>query len=479
MFCLKRGLPFLMVLTVAVLALGVASARAQTLGAGSSTVRPRAMRWSPHQFGKTTSTTRARKPAPPVRNQRASFQSDSLEQILAPSPDGNVAALTNSVGENSLTYGGASEGCCDTCGGAQCAGCPTGCWPLLPCRNLWVRADYLLWWTQGMDTPPLVTSSPDGTLRDVAGVLGEPTTDILFGDEKLNDGSRSGFGISLGYWWLPEVEGIEVRYLGIGSTSTQFQQTSAGDPILGRPFFNITNGANDAFLIGFEQELEGTVSVDAATEFDSFEVLFRRALCQGCDSGLDFLLGYRYGSLDDNLLIRQSTLDGVDGIAPGSTSRLWDRFDTRNRFNGAELGMIGTVRRCWWTLELDAKLGLGNTNSKLFINGQRTVTGSQGDVVTNPEGLFAQSTNIGQVEDDQFAVIPELGVTLLYDLTCRLRATFGYRFIYWSQVMRAGDQIDMDLNLSSPLVGGERPRPLMRTTDFWAQGLSFGFDYRF
>jgi hypothetical protein len=99
--------------------------------------------------------------------------------------------------------------------------------------------------------------------------------------------------------------------------------------------------------------------------------------------------------------------------------------------------------------------------------------------VVTPEGLLARSTNIGSWEDDQFAVIPELAVQLQCQLTCRLRATFGYRFMYWSQVVRAGEQIDLDLNLDLPDPPAERPRPLMRTSDFWAQGLNFGLDYRF
>ena len=70
-----------------------------------------------------------------------------------------------------------------------------------------------------------------------------------------------------------------------------------------------------------------------------------------------------------------------------------------------------------------------------------------------------------------------------YDLTCRLKATVGWSFLYWSSVMRPGDQIDTNVNPSQlppgTLSGIPSPqfKPVM--TDFWAQGLSIGLDYRY
>ena len=65
---------------------------------------------------------------------------------------------------------------------------------------------------------------------------------------------------------------------------------------------------------------------------------------------------------------------------------------------------------------------------------------------------------------DQFAVMPELGVTLSYAITSNLEATVGYRFLYMSRVARAGDQIDLDLDL----VGSTRPVFAFEHTDFEA-----------
>ena len=100
-------------------------------------------------------------------------------------------------------------------------------------------------------------------------------------------------------------------------------------------------------------------------------------------------------------------------------------------------------------------------------------------------GLLALASNVGRYERDHFAMIPELGITLGYDVTCNVRATFGYTFLYWSKVARPGDQIDLDVNITqfgnngNNLVGEPRPEFNWVTTDFWAQGLRVGLDYRF
>ena len=50
-------------------------------------------------------------------------------------------------------------------------------------------------------------------------------------------------------------------------------------------------------------------------------------------------------------------------------------------------------------------------------------------------------------------------------------------------LVRAGDQIDLDVNpdqLPEPIIGIGPARPVFafQQTDFWAQGLNLGLDYR-
>ena len=96
--------------------------------------------------------------------------------------------------------------------------------------RLWVRADYLVWWMKGGDTPPLVTTSPAGTAQTAAGVIGQPGTRVLFGEGELNNAARSGLRLTLDYWLCPcQLYGIEASYFGLAPQETEyFQSGSSG-----------------------------------------------------------------------------------------------------------------------------------------------------------------------------------------------------------------------------------------------------------
>ena len=407
--------------------------------------------------------------------------------------------LTNPTGPTSPDHTGCyypeATSCCGDPAG-QCCG-PGAYWCgsghdgyCLPFWNvwggfLWFRGDYLLWWTDGMGVPPLVTTSPDGTDQDQAGVLGQDSS-ILFGDSRLNTDARSGGRFTLGYWFGPsQCTGIQATYLGLGQETQGFQSSSQGDPILARPFFNIQTGEQDAHLIAFPDVAEGSVAVSSTTSFQEVEVLLRRALYQQCSYRLDFLIGYQFSQLDDELRVEESLTDRQGGPSQGTTfDPVVDLFDTSNSFHGTKLGLIFEERVGCWSLELLMKLALGNTHSRVAIDGStiRTIPDPPSTDTLLGGGL-ALPTNIGVYERDNFTMIPELGVTLGYEIMCGMRATFGYTFVYWSNVARAGDQIDLDLNLSqlynNDLQGEPRPEFSWVTTDFWAQGLNFGLEYRF
>jgi hypothetical protein len=267
--------------------------------------------------------------------------------------------------------------------------------------------------------------------------------------------------------------------------TANFSAESPGSPILARPFFNVENNAQDSELVAFPDLLSGRVTVDGSSEFESAEVLLRRLIYGGCDGRLDFLIGYRYARLDDSLRITENLVSEATniGVEPGTTIDLFDDFQTQNDFNGVQLGVQGQWRYCNLTLDLLMKLGLGNTRSVTTISGMTMTETPTGEMSSSEGGLLAQSTNIGRYENNEFAVMPELGVKLHYDFCCRWRASIGYTFLYWSNVMRAGEQIDFGVNTSQlppgPLMGSPQPDFRGITTDFWAQGLNFGLEYQF
>ena len=102
---------------------------------------------------------------------------------------------------------------------------------------------------------------------------------------------------------------------------------------------------------------------------------------------------------------------------------------------------------------------------------------------TQRGGLLALPTNIGRYSRDSFAIVPELGLKVGYNFTDRLRGFVGYDVLYASNVVRPGDQVDTFVNSSflppGPGVGAPLPRFQFRQTDFWAQGVSFGLEWRY
>ena len=370
---------------------------------------------------------------------------------------------------------------CDTCADYVC---PSSEELSYRPSRVWGRAEYLGWWVDGMDTPPLVTTSPDDTPREQAGVLGEAGTEILFGGSGLCSDGRSGGRFQLGMWLDPcDTHGVEATYLALGQETETFAGSSDEFTILARPFFDIENGVQASRLIAYPDFSSGSVSVAADTEFKGVEVLFRQAAVRSCSSNLDFLLGWRWAQLDDTLRIEESTLSGDDHPAPNTAIDLLDRFDTENSFHGLEFG-VSLQRRmsAWWSFDVLGKTAIGNTKSVADVFGQTTTTANDETTVT-AGGLLAQPTNMGRYNRSSFAGISELQITLRRQIHVGLELTFGYTLIYWSDLARAGDQIDSDVNLSQrppgPLVGAPRPEFEFRPTNFWAQGMNIGLHYRF
>jgi hypothetical protein len=355
-----------------------------------------------------------------------------------------------------------------------------------------VRAEYLLWSIKGFSTPALVSTSAVGTDRADAGVLGTPTSAVLFGGNDTPSTAQSGGRIRAGYWIDQcATTGVEIMYMNIGENSNTFTASTPQQPILARPFFNVAPNAGnqDAELVAYPGLLDGSISVFHQTSLQGAEVLMRRSLLQGCNFRVDVLAGWRYNRLDDQLLISDSKIavGTGTGLALGTMLTEFDRFNTVNTFNGGVIGVGGNWCKCGWFVDGWMKLALGNNHSSTTISGQTTSTvplqagGAQ--VTTTQAGLLAQGTNIGTFTQNQFAVIPELGLNLSRQLSPRLRATCGYTVMYWSRVIRPGDQVDTSLNLTqlstAGLTGTARPTYPGIASDVWAQGLNVGLDYRF
>lgn len=402
------------------------------------------------------------------------------------SGDPSVPPWQSAPSQDVLSCSSGEDGCVGEDCLAECN--PNQCEPCTPCyslhNRLWIRSEYLLWWTQGSTLPPLVTTSTAGTAPGVAGVLGQPGTSILFGNRLVKTNANSGWRVALGYWFDDcQCTGIEVGYFGFGRNTTRFSASNFGTPIIARPFYDTQYGAQSAMLAAHPEFLKGSVSCELSSQLQAVEVLLRRNVFQRDCNRLDFLIGWRFARLDESLRIDQSSewTQSQGPIVVGTTKSLYDLFDTQNQFNGAQLGFAYREQVGRWSLEALMKLGVGYTHSRVQIGGMTTTTVPGGGTTTFVGDLLAQETNIGQYTQNQFAIVPELGVTLGYDLTCQLRATFGYTFFYWSQVARPAGQLDTNVSQLPPetLTGSHQPAFTFNMSDYWAQGMNFGLEYRF
>lgn len=433
--------------------------------------------------------------------------------VSGPMVGGTVACDSLPVGtcgcDDPYCAGDCGLGCATGgCGLSGCSTCGELCSPAAwrPCVTLclpqdgWVTFEYLGWWQDGMDLPPLVTTSADPNVpRAEAGVLTSASTRILFGGNEILDdgfdGGRLRFGV-----WLDRCHtwGVGAELFQIGRESESFVANSTGDPVLSRPFFNTQTGIEDAELIAFPSVLTGTVGVFADSELSGGGVQLRylRSCDEGCSKWLfcgcpehfcsrtEALFGYRGLQLKENVQINEN-LVSTDTANPGSFD-IFDRFETRNQFHGFDIGWMHRRTRGFWTFDTTLRLAVGNTRQTVTINGETTVNDPSNtpSVQTLPGGLLTQTSNIGTFRQDEFTVVPEVNFNVGYQLTDHLRMMLGYTGIYWSNVVRPGDHISRDVNPNllpppaDPFSGTLRPAFAFNTTDYWAQGINFGGEYR-
>jgi hypothetical protein len=365
-------------------------------------------------------------------------------------------------------------------------GCP------YPPGCAWVDAEFLLWWTRGVQLPPLLTTSPTGTPASVngiptAGVLGQDSTTVIFGNEPVNNAVRPGARITVGTW-LNECNttGVEANFFFLASRTTNFSTSSPGSPILARPFVDAdptsaTFGQNGALFVAFPGLLQGSFQARVDSHLLGSEVYLRQALCCGCCYRVDGLLGFRYVRLREGLGISETEIStNPDSPLFNIPFVIHEGFDTDNNFYGGEIGLIGECQHGCWFVRGVAKVALGCTHHNTNINGTTQIN----DNPVENGGFLALPTNIGSHNSSTFSVVPEFGINVGYNITPQVRVYTGYTFMYWTGVVRPGDQVDLRINasqapLGNGLVGQPLPAFIQHTSGYWAQGIQFGLEVRF
>ena len=367
-----------------------------------------------------------------------------------------------------------SNGCC----GGACG----------PDGRTWASAELLFFWAKGQNLPPLVTS---GASAVNPGVLGQPGTTILFGNGHAGEDLRMGVRARGGFW-LDECQmlGLEGSFFFIANRDLHFMQDCQVGDFISRPFFNTDPAVNaqDAENVCAPGVLCGHISVSVFSEMYGADANLRRNLCCSCNSRVDLVGGFRYMHLYDDVTIDESltNLDATRGVV-GEGFEVQDRFQANNNFYGGQIGLAGEIHSGQFFIDWRGLVALGSTTRKVIISGSTTfldpVPG--GNPVTQPGGLLAQQSNIGTFTSNKFSVIPELGVNVGFNVSPTLRLFAGYTFMYWNNIMRAGEQIDLNVDANQlptrngPGAPGTRPAFLARENDIWIQGLSLGAQVRY
>jgi len=342
----------------------------------------------------------------------------------------------------------------------------------------WAEADYLAWSVSGDKLPALVTTAPVGTPLGVAGVLGQPTTTVLFGNSSVNNDWRSGGRITGGYWFDPQrSRGIEAWFFGLENASTGFAASSGAYPILTRPFTNALTGLPDALIASFPGISTGSVNASETSRLFGGGALYRQDIGMWSGQRVNALIGYRYLRSSDTLWIT----DTASSVAFGTFTPS-DNFKAASNFHGLDLGLTGDWRNGPWSLEWRGKVALGANLNTADVSGSTTST-IAGFTTTVPGGFLALASNSGHFSQTKFAVIPELSLKAGYQIAPAWRLTVGYDVLYWTGVQRAGGLIDTTINPTlvppGPPAGPTRPLPVMNTTNLLAQGFSFGVRYNY
>ncbi len=418
-----------------------------------------------------------------------------------PLHSGPVMGVPGAVyADGGIPGGACGDSCCPgvccpdaCCGGTCCDGC-CGCMGNCCCQagnRFYGSVEYLFWWMRGTSLPPLVTS---GSIGDtIPGALGQPGTTVLFGGGNTNTSPRSGFRGTAGYWLNDDhTLGVEVGGFFLFNQSSGFAQTSLGapgSPILTRPFFDVLAGTPSAQLVAAPGVLAGSISVHTDNQLWGAEANVRSNLCCGCNWYFDALLGFRYLALDESVSIQENLTTlvpipvGSLTVPAGSSLSLTDNFTTHNRFYGTQVGGYGEYRMGQWSLGMKATVALGTTQEMVDISGSTLINVPGSRPRAFPTGFLTERSNIGPHTRDLFGVVPEVGLNLGYQFNDHMRAFVGYNFLYWSSVARAGNQIDTGVNTNQlvPAIGGGPARPAFsfQGSDFWAQGVTLGLEFRY
>lgn len=356
--------------------------------------------------------------------------------------------------------------------------------PMRP-GQFWASADYLFANITGAKLPGLVTTSAAGTPQSQAGIIGVPSTRVLFGGNSELTDVRGGYRFETGYRSGCEPRyGIEAGGMLVESDATGFRSSSATDAILARPFIDAVTGQNQAILVAFPGAFAGSIDVSfGSRDFYEGHVAVTETFCDKGWLRIDSLLGYRFYRYDEGLRISQSISPLGGAFVPGTVISSTDEFNTQNEFHGVDVGLRTSMKHDKVSLDLLARVAFGTLHRDVQIQGNQSTSVPGTDTTFLPGGAFALSTNSGNFKDNTGVVLRELAANLSYQVRSFMKVRVGYSIIALDHVARPYNQIDFRINQNLfpppilPLAGPARPKFRLVDEDISLRSANIGIEF--
>jgi hypothetical protein len=361
--------------------------------------------------------------------------------------------------------------------------------------------DYVLWFlANSRDTVPLATTQSLGKRR--ASLLGS-----LADAEHQQGEPGSGAYLALGVWemqsnpWLPggiRDLGAETTFFFVGQRSARFVENTS--PSIVRPFFDVNNRQESAFVVAAPGLANGSLAAHSQADVWGAEAnVWKSIYCDdpGTTCTVSVMAGFRFLDLDERLDIDSISVFNHNLAAfptfrgfEGNTLQVSDAFVAHNHFYGGQVGITGKswIEECLF-LEGTFKVGIGETVEDLEIAGAQVRQRPHSRPIASPGGLLALPSNMGSFRDNKFAQVPELDLKLLVPLTSHWTFSTGFSTLYWSRVLRPGEQVDRALDitqihnfppatLATPS-GLNQPGVPFRQSDLWVLGIHVGLEFTY
>jgi hypothetical protein len=356
-------------------------------------------------------------------------------------------------------------------------------WPVRgPAGSVEVGVEAIAWWLRDMPAPvPLVTNL----------IVGAPATQTYLGGQDLSVGVTGGMRITASYG-LSERSKLEGNFFFVPYRSTTSSVSSSGQNgsvNLIVPYLDVNTGRENGTEISFAPLYSGSAQEEYRVGMLGAEFNGAWALSSPASWTVDALGGFRYLRLRETYTFTTSS-PFIAPFPPGVWNTT-DKFETTNNFYGLQAGLRARYDQGSFFGTAIAKVALGAMAQAVDISGSLVTDEftSSGATQTFAGGYFALPSNIGNYSRSTFAVVPEIGLNLGYRLSPAASITFGYTFLYASNVVRPGNQIDRTINPTQSTAYTENPKPNAQgparpsfgfnDTNFWAQGVSLGLAYRF